>query len=651
MLLVITCRPEFQAAWTTQPQVTAITINPLSSQDGATLVENIAGKGGLPRDLVDDIVDRTDGVPLYLEELTKAVLESGASEETAKTLIGNSPPNSFAVPATLHASLMERLDRLGTAKEIAQIGAAIGREFSYELLVAVAARDQAQVQAELERLTGAGLLFRRGEAPHIAYLFKHALVQDAAYGTMLRGTRRRLHQKIVEVLEAAFADIAAAQPELLAHHCTEAALFEKAVGYWLKAGHQALARSAMVEAVSRLRKGLELVPQLELRRSEHELDLQVALGKALMTTQGYAARATGEAFDRARYLCNRLENPPQLVPVLLGQWLHALLRADLPSARARAEEMLGLGRTRNDGIWELIGCRTSGVTSFPLGEFAATRQYLERGLAVYDPAHRSTYTALMVDDAKVVMLMYLSWTLVYMGHLDEARRRRAEAMEEARSLSHAFTLTHALITMSFTELTMGSFATALHNVNELIPLTRELGSAYYDAVGVIFHGRCCAALGRVDEGLKLLSEGIAAYRATGSLLYFPTFLTFLADAYGQAGQPEIGLKHLAEASDLITMTQTRLDEAETHRVRASLLLAVGQAEAAEKSLHNAIAVAQRQQARLWHLRAATDLARLWRDQGRLGEARATLSPAYAWFTEGLDVPALKDAKAVLDTLS
>jgi class 3 adenylate cyclase/predicted ATPase len=663
ILLVVTSRPEFRIEWRSEPHVTTIPLNPLPPPECVVLVENIAGKGKLPHDVVDEIVDRTDGVPLYLEELTKAVAESGASQEAAMTVIGQAPKTSFAVPATLHASLLERLDRLGPAKDIAQIGAAIGREFSFELIAAVAGRDQAKLEAALERLVNAGLLFRRsqagsGEAASSAaastvYLFKHALVQDAAYGTMLRGMRRTLHRKIMEVLEGTFGDIAAAQPELLAHHCAEAGLVEKAVGYWLKAGHQALARSAMVEAVLRLRQGLQLISLLPEGRSRHaqELDLQIALGRALMATQGYAVRATGETFDRARYLCDRLDNPSQLVSVLLGQWLHALLRAELASARGRAEEMLRLGTSRQDPIWELIGCRTSGVTSFPLGEFAATRQFLERGLAVYNPAHRATYTALMVDDAKVVMLMYLSWTLVYLGYLDQARLRRTEAMEEARSLSHAFTLTHALITMSFTELTMGAFASALQHVNELIPLTRELGSAYYDAVGVIFHGRCLAALGQVDEGLELMREGLAAYRGTSSVLYMPTFLTFLADAYGRAEKPDLGLKYLGEAAEIVETTQTRVDEAEMNRVRANLLMAAGDTEAAEGSFRTAIRIAERQQAKLWQLRAATDLARLRCDQGKRDEARDVLLPVYGWFTEGFDAPTLNDAKILLEAVN
>jgi class 3 adenylate cyclase/predicted ATPase len=653
ILLIITFRPEFRAEWLNQPHVSALTLRSLPRPQAIALVMEVAGKNVLPDDVIDDIVERTDGVPLFLEELTKAVMEAGAHEDAAHSVISRTSHHAFAVPTTLHASLTARLDRIGPAKEIAQIGAAIGREFSYELLSAVAQWNDVELQTALRRLTGAGLVFRRGMPPNTTYLFKHALVQDAAYASLLRATRKALNQKIAEVLESTFPEVAATQPELIAHHCTEAGLAEKALGYWLKAGQQAMARSAMVEAMGRLQKGLDLIASIpdSIFRRQQELELRIALGKALIATKGYAVPATINTFARARQLCEELNQPPQLVSVLHGQWTNSLMRADLASARRRADELLELGEARNDPIWKLMGCRLNGVTCFPLGEFSAAERFLKRGLELYDPAHRAIYTALTVDDAHVVMQAYLSWVLLYLGHLDQARKQRDEALAEARRLSHAYTLAHALNGFVFTELTIRSFETALQRMDQLAALTEEHAISYYRAMGTIFRGRCLAALGQGQDGIEMLTNGLAAYRATGTVLYLPTFLTWLADAYGKAQQPERGLAQLTEIAQLIESTQMRVDEAEMHRVRGELLISIDDSAAAAESFRAALTVSRRQGAKLWELCAATAFARLHCSQGNRLAAREILQPIYHWFTEGLDTPALREAKTLLDTLT
>ncbi|MEJ2379349.1 MAG: adenylate cyclase, partial [Pseudolabrys sp.] len=605
-------------------------------------------------DIVDDIVERTDGVPLFLEELTKAVMEAREQERAELAVLSRAGRHrAIAVPATLHASLTARLDRIGDAKEIAQIGAAIGREFSYELLSAVAELTDTELQKALRRLTRAGLVFRRGSPPHTTYLFKHALVQDAAYASLLRVTRKTLHQKIAEVLENTFPDVAQTQPELVAYHCTEAGLAEKALGYWLKAGHQAMSRSAMVEAVSRLESGLDLIANIpdSIFRRRRELELRIAHGKALIATKGYAVPATIDTFARARELCEQLNDPPQLVPVLHGQWTNALMRADLELARRRADELLKLGEARNDPCWTLMGCRLNGVTSFPLGEFSAVSRFLTRGIELYDPAHRSIYSALMADDAYVVMQAYLSWALLYLGHIDQACKRREKALAEASRLSQAYALAHALNGYAFTEMTTHSFRSALRRLEELAALTEEHAISYYRAMGMIFRGRCLAALGEEQKGIELLTSGLHAYRATGTVLYVPTFLTWLADAYGKAHQPDKGLTQLDRVAELIESTQLRLDEAEMHRVRGELLISIDDPAAAAESFRTAMTVSQRQGAKLWELCAATSFARLHCSQGNRTAARAILQPIYGWFTEGLDAPAVREAKILLETLA
>ncbi len=654
ILLIVTFRPEFRADAFKSRNVATLSLRSLTREQSAALVAEVAGKDVLPNEIIEDIVERTDGVPLFLEELTKAVMEAREQETAEIAILSRTARHrSFAVPATLHASLMARLDRIGDAKEIAQIGAAIGREFSYELLSAVAELSDAELQKALRRLTRAGLVFRRGTPPHTTYLFKHALVQDAAYASLLRVTRKGLHRRIAEVLESAFPEVAKTQPELIAYHCTEAGLAEKALRYWLKAGHQAMSRSAMVEAVGRLESGLDLIASIPdgVPRRQLELELRIAHGKALIATKGYAVPATVNTFARARELCEQLNNPPQLVPVLHGQWTNALMRADLGLARQRADELLRLGEARNDPCWTLMGCRLNGVTSFPLGEFSAGRQFLARGIELYDPAHRSIYSALMADDAFVVMQAYLSWTLIYLGHLDQGRKRREGALAEASRLSQAYAVAHALNGYAFTEMTIHSFGPALRRLEDLAALTDEHAISYYRAMGMIFRGRCLAALGRTHEGIELLASGLDAYRATGTVLYVPTFLTWMADAHCKAHQADRGLAQLEEVSELIEATQLRLDEAEMHRVRGELLVSAGDPEAATVSFQTAIAVAQRQGAKLWELCAATSYARLQRSQGNRCAARETLLPVYSWFTEGLDAPAVEEAKMLLETLA
>lgn len=651
LLLIVTCRPEFKPSWTRQPHVTSITLGALTSQQGISLVQQVAGAGFLKPDIVSDIVERADGVPLYLEELTKAIVESGPNDPRSKEMLARALSPRTDVPPTLHASLMARLDRLGAAKEIAQIGSAIGREFSYELLAAVARADHSQLTLALNSLKAAGLVFQHRAGRTATFLFKHALVQNAAYSTLLRSTRQKLHQRIAEVLESAFAEIATAQPELLAHHYTEAGLSRKAADCWLNAGKQALARSALAEAIARLRRGLDILAKTEegTDRLRLELEFQLALGKALIATKGHAAPITGEVFARAREVCEQLDRPPLFVSVLHGQWTHALLRAELPAARQRAAELLQSGEARRDEIWTLMGCRASGVTCFPLGEFRASRTYLDRGLELFDPNRRSLYTSLTVDDVQVVMLYYSSWSTLYLGEFEEARSRCDRALALARQLGQPYSLAHVLIASCLIELLLHSFSDVQQPLEEVEALTAEHGIFYFGAIATIFRGRWLAALGDPGEGIELMKRGIAALRASGNVLYLPTFLTFLADAYGKTANHEQALKELADAAEIIEATQTRLDEPEMYRVRGEQLVALNSPTDAEKHFRKAIALARAQAGRLAELRATVSLGTLWQSKGRDSEARELLLPAKDWFAKG-NYPPLTQARALLDAL-
>jgi class 3 adenylate cyclase len=423
VLLIVMFRPEFDPPWIGRSHVTAVTLNRLTQRQVGAMIDGVVGNKLLPASVRQDIIERTDGIPLFVEEMAKAVLEA-EDEGAARHTVAAVPSPALAIPASLHASLMARLDRLGPAKEVAQIGAAIGREFSYALLASVVRKPEAELVSVLNRLVQAGLLFRNGAPPHATYLFKHALVQDAAYGTLLREPRRALHARIADVLERKFVDIAESQPELLAHHSTEARLIEKAVVYWLKAGRQSLARSAMAEASAQLRNGLEVLaglPDSPWRR-EQELELLIALRPALAGTKGYAAVDVGEIIARARTLAKQTNRAEYLLPLTVGQWQFHLIRSEHRQALSLAEQIEQIGEARNDMAAQLQGRHTHGWTRCLLGEFVPARALQEQRLGLSDPAHRSVRGGLS-EDPYASMLAHLAVTLAYMGYIDEARSR------------------------------------------------------------------------------------------------------------------------------------------------------------------------------------------------------------------------------------
>ena len=649
-LLIVTYRPEFAPPWIGQPHVTALTINRLGDWEIAAVIDLVTGNKPLPASIRLDIIERTDGIPLFVEEMTKAVLEAGSQGDAQQTAAA-SPPSALAVPASLHASLMARLDRLGSAKDVVQIGAAIGREFSHALLAALARKPEAELQSALDRLTEAGLLFRQGTPPHATYLFKHALVQDAAYGTLLREARRALHARIAETLENQFAEIAAAQPHLLAQHYAEAGFYEKAISYWLKAGAQALAQSAMLEADALLRKGLILVSRLtdSVSRQEYELDLQIALGRVLSQTQGFHTQAAGEAYSRARQLCDELKRPHKLLPILYGQWVNCFVGADFKRAKQFAAEMLKLGELGDDVITRVVGYRASGGTSLFLGDFPVARACLEQGLELYDPAQRRLYGELTSVNTHVALLGYLSQTLASCGQLDQARSRCDEAIAEARDTSHAPTLAHILSQAWRTGWCAHSDPSVLlRYADELLALSADRELAFWHTVGSVSRGWCLAMSGSGEQGISLLTDGLSDLSTTA---FGPVVLTMLADASRILRQPGVGLAHLAQAERQAEATDLGWCQCEILRTRGVLLTLTGDRVAAEASFRDAIALAQMQSAKFFELRAALDLARHWRDQGKRAEARDLLAPVYGWFTEGFDTIDLKEAKSLLGELA
>jgi class 3 adenylate cyclase/tetratricopeptide (TPR) repeat protein len=654
LLSLITARPEFALPWPSYAHVTSLPLTRLDRQGAAALVEQVAGGKTLPREVLEQILAHTDGVPLFVEELTKTVLESGLLHVEVDRYVLHRPLPPLAIPTTLHDSLMARLDRLAPVHDIVQIGATLGREFSYELLRAVAELPEHRLQEALRDLVRSELVFCRGTPPQAVYTFKHALVQDTACATMLRSRRQQLHARSARTLEAQFPDIAAAQPALLAHHWTEAGLAKKAIEYWLKAGQQALGRSGMTEAEALLRKGLTLLGSLpdNVRRQEQELDLQIALGHARIATHGYSAAVVGETYDRARQLCDQLAYPNKLLPILHGQMLHHSQRGDLQRTEQLAADIRNLGEQQDDNVTRYMGCWASWWPFLARGDFAGAEPYFKRGFALYDPAQQPLYSELSPTiDPLITLLSDTALALVCSGQLDQALSRRDAMLAEARRRPQVYALAHALWWgCHLSWCTRQEPAMLLKYADELLALSAERGFVIYRALALVVRGWASAASSQADEGVQLLTSGWTNYQATANMLFTPMILTILADAERMAGKPRAALTHVAEAIRLADATEEKWGKAEAFRLRGDLLLCIGDIAAAEASYSDALALARRQRAKLWELRSATSLARLWRDQGRCAEAHGVLAPVYAWFTEGFDTPDLKDAKALLDEL-
>jgi class 3 adenylate cyclase/tetratricopeptide (TPR) repeat protein len=637
-LLFVTFRPEFAAPWVGRSHVTALTLNRLTVREGAALIDRVAGNKPLSANIRRDIVERADGIALFIEEMTKAVLETEGEEQAEKT-VAAVPSPAFAVPASLYASLMARLDRLGSAKSIAQLGAAIGREFSHAVLAPVSELPEAELAAALDRLLQSGLVSRQGEPPYASYLFKHALVQDAAYSTLLREPRRALHARIARVLEGQFPEIGESQPEKLSHHCIEAGQIEKAVEYALAAARRAATRSAMEEAVSQARKGIELVSRLRDGPTRHaqELELQVILGDSLQATRGYSAPEAGEAHVRARELCVQLGEPQRLVSVIWGLWEFRQHRLELEVAEKLAAEMRQLGEAEGDGSVTFLSCHMSGFNRSYLGDYSRSRDYFEEGL-------RNPSCVMGGFHPRVGSLMSVARMLLYLGHLDQARARYEQGLEEARK-SNPFTLATALVLAIMWQRPYGGDISAL--AEELLKLSEEQGFRPLCVFASFSRGWMLAMKGALDEGIAEITNNLQTTQT--SLITFLGPL-FLAEAYGRAGQPEIGLKCLAEVEDAPQLRVFVGGLAEIGLVRARLLIQSSDSVAAEECLLRAIAVAKEQNAKFLELLVTIDLAQLWAERRSGVDAARLLRPIHGWFTEGFQSPALQSATALLDKL-
>jgi class 3 adenylate cyclase/predicted ATPase len=660
VLLIVTFRPEFNAPWVGQSHVTSLTLNRLGEREAATIIARLAGNKALPPDVMAEIVERTDGIPLFVEEMTKAVLEA-ESEGAARRTVAAVPSPTLAVPASLHASLMARLDRLGPAKEVAQIGSAIGREFSHALLTSVTRKPEAELGSALDRLVQAGLLFRQGVPPQASYLFKHALVQDAAYSTLLREPRRALHARIAEAIESQFAETAERQPEILAHHSTEAGLIEKAAGLWGKAGQLSLDRSALVEAATQFTRALEQIATLPgtpaLRREQ--IKLQVALITPLIHVKGYAAAETKAAAEQARLLIEQAEalgEPPE-DPLLLFSVLYAFWVANDVAFNGDvvcdlAAEFLALAEKQGATVPLMVGHRLMGISLMATGDIAEGRGHLDQAIALYDPAEHRPLAARFGQDAGVAALSLRSWALWLLGYPDAALRDADDALKDAREIGQAATLTHTLGHRPAMYTLCGKFAAAVADTRELVALAEEKGALSWKPWAIMDQGSVLALDGRASDAIDTLICGIADWRTTGASVYLPMYLPRLACAHAELGQFEEAWRCIGEAMTTVETTKEKWCEAEVHRLAGEIALMSPERDTARAQAYfeRALSVARAQQAKSWELRAAMSLARLWLDQGKRQQARELLAPVYGWFTEGFDTLDLREAKTLFDKL-
>ena len=662
ILVVLSFRPNFSPPWTNRSHLTQITLSHLTPQQGEAMVKKITGETALPDEVLEKVVERTDGVPLFVEELTRMVLESDLLDKRGShyKLKGSPRSLSGAIPTTLADSLMARLDRLNTAKEVAQLGATIGREFSYELLFAVSMLDSKTLQRELERLVEIELLYQRGIPPQAIYLFKHALIQDTAYQSLLKSTRQRYHQQMAQVLAERFPGTAETQPELLAHHYTEAGLGEEAIAYWQRASERAIERSANIEAMSHLRQGLELIQTLPQtpERDQQELDLQITLGPVLMAVKGYAAPDVEQTYARARELCQNAGETPQRFQVLLGLWNFYCVRAEFEVAQELGQQLLALAQELQKPDFLMEAHAALGETLMNSVEFTAALSHFEDAIALYAPQRHRSHAILYGQDVGVTCLGYLSWILWYLGYPDQALKRSYESLALARQLDHPFTLVFALGHAAQLHQFRREAQATQEKAAEAIALATKHGFSSYLTIGAIYQGGALLEQGQQERGFAQLRHAIAAWQGTGAEIAGPNFLAMLAKTYWKLGQTKEGLAALDEGLALVDKFGSHHHETELYRLKGELLLMQGGDTAspaciaeAEVCLSRALKIARRQHAKSFELQAAVSLSRLWQKIGKTKDALSLLAEVYGWFTEGFDTLDLKEAKALLNEWS
>jgi class 3 adenylate cyclase/predicted ATPase len=655
VLLAISCRPEFRPAWLTRANVTMHSLSRLSRSEVAAMVRGPLRGGGMSQTILDEIIDKADGVPLFIEELTSSVqrspmrsrLEGGDFEQATEQAV-------IKVPATLHDALMERLDRVAPSHRVAQIAAVIGREFSFDLLSFAAGIRDDDLRSALSVLEEADIIFRVDILPSVRFAFKHVLLRDAVYNSLLRARRQEIHAGIAAILETHFHGLVENQPEILAYHYGEAGNYQSAVKYWRAAGLRAVAHSANLEAIAHFRKALELlaaVPETP-ERNEQESEIQLALGIPLIAVRGYAAGETREAFARARELCLKLDNAANYFQALFGLWGHSWMSAKHDQALNMANEFVSKSRPSADAVVSSVAHRVMGSTLLTIGDFQSARGHFEQTIALSNVMGKQALHSQYMVEPRAASLLLLSWALWFLGYPDQSSSRASEALRLANDLSHPYTIAFAQYITSVVRLFRGDADRALASAEESLKISREQRFSLYVVLSTMSRGRALGDLGRLEEAKAEMERGLDDARKTGVGFMLPMMQSWLADAYARSGDNESALSVVEKTlSDLNDVTG-RSWEAELWRQRAQLLLVRDGTAAtiAEVQLKEAIAIARRQSAKALELRAASTLAALWRTQRRFDEVRGLIEPIYAWFEEGTDTVDLRRAREIRDGL-
>ncbi|HTR59266.1 MAG TPA: AAA family ATPase [Casimicrobiaceae bacterium] len=647
-LLIMTYRPEFVPPWLGQSHVTALTLNRLGPRENAALVRQTAGGRDLPPPIVEQIVARTDGVPLFVEEVTKSILESGVLREEHDAYVLDTSVPAVAVPSTLQASLVARLDRIPAARAVVQTGSALGRDFRYSVLKSVAALSDSELAPLLDQVVTSGLVHQRGEPPHALYTFKHALVQDAAYETIPRRERPGIHRRIVDALEQAFPDITEHHPDVLAYHCTEAALPKKAIEFRINAARIALSRSAGVEAQSQVETAMSLLAKIAgPDRQQIEGRLQVALGEALLMTRGFAAPEVKDALSRARELLEETVQPIEALVALGGLFNYHLIRSESPACLALAEPRLrkDLDRPTATVVHYLVG-----TAHLHLGNFAQSIDHLEKARALYDEEICRPLWFIAGIHLRSFILVWLGLAYLFVGRLGLAGHTISAAVSDARSRSHPFTLVSALLALARFRNHTRDLAGAIAATEEGMAIATEQRSPYHVSRAAVLRAINVVESGRPQEGIELMESALAAHRATGANFQSSYNLSRLAEAHASAGNLARAADFAKQAVAEVERTGERWWQAEAERIRGEILLRGGRngRREAEACFARALKCARGQKARLWELHAALSLATLCSAEGEDDKARALLGPVCRAFEDGYVIDAISSARKLLD---
>ena len=654
VMAIFTFRPEFTPPWGSRGHFTQITLNRLPQRLATDMMARLTGGKELPEEVVTQIAAKSDGVPLFVEELTQMVIESGLLYEVDGRYELSSPLTALAIPSTLQDSLTARLDRLGEVKEVVQLAAVLGREFVYQLIQAVYHRDEAPLADHLRQLVTGEFLYQQGVTPQASYVFKHALIRDAAYNSLLISRRQQYHQMVAQVYEESFPETVETQPELVAHHYTEAGLNQKAVTFWKTAGQRARQRSANVEAVNHLAKGLELLGALPEtpERDSQEVSLQTNLGQSLLQIKGWSSLEVKEALGRASELINRIGEAPEYFQVMYGLFTYYIGNADYKSALEVAERCLVAAQRNKDPIPMLVAQRNVGTAMFQMGETASAQQHFLQGISRSDVQQHRSLALIYNVEPTCAALCWSARNVWLLGYPDQASNQIQEALALAQEVSHTFNIAYVQDRAVIFYIETRSTEIAMNTTESFHELLREQQFALYLVWATINQGACWAQMGRAQDGIAGMRQGLDDYAKMGPPAVRPEFLAWFAEANLSAMNSKIGLEALTEAFALVEETGERYWEAELYRIKGDLLLLPeGNEVEAEEYFKQAIQVARSQSAKSLELRAAMSLTRLWQKHGKNKDARELLEETYGWFTEGFETPDLIDAKALLEELS